>query len=219
MADLDAMVDIALTAMPMDPQWNWRFPYQSEYPEDTRLFTRWKYEEFLQDEGNWMVILAECEFANQPIAMAIWEVSALGYPKLHNYTNQDKLQPRCPRRDGHPARIQAWNDTMAKAKKSLFDDYHRGRHFQLQILATLPKFQGRGAGSLLCRWGIKVAESKGMPISVFASPMGRKLYSKLGFGKVRDVVVQVDADDLRVVLTAMSYEPTFERAAWDYDKR
>jgi hypothetical protein len=84
LADLDAMVDIALTAMPMDPQWNWRFPYQSEYPEDTRLFTRWKYEEFLQDEGNWMVMLAECEFANQPIAMAIWEVSALGYPKLHN---------------------------------------------------------------------------------------------------------------------------------------
>ena len=82
--DVDVMVNIALEAMPMDPQWNWRFPYWREFPEDIRFFTRRKYEEFLHDQGSWMIMLAECDDVERPIAMAIWEVSALGHPEVHN---------------------------------------------------------------------------------------------------------------------------------------
>ena len=103
---------------------------------------------------------------------------------------------------------------MAKARKSLFDDYYGNRHFQLQVLATSPKFQRIGAGSMLCKWGIELAERTGMSISVFASPMGRKVYAKLGFCRVRDVIVQAETEDQRIVLTAMAYEPVLEQTAW-----
>jgi hypothetical protein len=81
--DLDAMVDIALVAMPQDPQWNWRFPYRLQFPEDTRDFTRVKYEEFLRNaDGQWLVMLAEREELNgkaapEAVAMAIWNMKNL----------------------------------------------------------------------------------------------------------------------------------------------
>jgi hypothetical protein len=81
--DLDALVDIAVNTMPADPQWDWRFPYRFEYPEDTRLFTRIKYEEFLQNnDGEWLVMLAEyrgveSRGAPQVVALAIWHMKNL----------------------------------------------------------------------------------------------------------------------------------------------
>jgi hypothetical protein len=81
--DLDVMVDIALAAMPQDPQWDWRFPHRLQFPDDTRRFTRIKYEEFLTNtDGEWLVILAEHRRMDgvtppKPIAMAIWNVKNL----------------------------------------------------------------------------------------------------------------------------------------------
>jgi hypothetical protein len=81
--DLDDLVDIALTAMPQDPQWNWRFPYRLQFPEDNRGFTRIRYEEFLRNaDGQWLVMLAEAREFNgeavpNAIAMAIWNVKNL----------------------------------------------------------------------------------------------------------------------------------------------
>jgi hypothetical protein len=78
--DLEVMLDIGLEAMPMDPQWNWRFPHSSQYPEDTRYFTRQKYREFLEDKtGRWQVMLAEISSDNDvppvSIAMAVWDIA------------------------------------------------------------------------------------------------------------------------------------------------
>jgi hypothetical protein len=81
-ADLDVMVDIALAAMPQDPQWDWRFPHRLQFPDDTREFTRMKYEGFLTNTGEWLVILAEYRIMDEvpppkAIAMAIWNVKNL----------------------------------------------------------------------------------------------------------------------------------------------
>lgn len=80
--DLDVIVDIIMAAMPMDPQWNWRFPRWREYPEDTRYFTMLKYDDFLQDVKNWQVMVAEAEDATRRtkatvIAVAVWEIGNL----------------------------------------------------------------------------------------------------------------------------------------------
>src|ERR1700742_4884967 len=40
--DLDAVTEIALIAMPMDPQWAWRFPKRQMFPEDHLWQTRQK---------------------------------------------------------------------------------------------------------------------------------------------------------------------------------
>lgn len=96
---------------------------------------------------------------------------------------------------------------MAKAKKSIFDDFYGQRHFHLQVLATHPEWQRRGAGTSLCNWGIQLAEMTGMAISLFASPMGRKLYRHLGFQDVVEVEVSVEGEHESVTALAMIYEP------------
>src|ERR1700712_5025177 len=78
LADLDAMLDIGLAAMPLDPQWNWRFPHRFEFPDDHRKFTRNVYRSFLENKsGNWAVMLAEVaeEDSIMPAAFAVWNLS------------------------------------------------------------------------------------------------------------------------------------------------
>lgn len=51
----------------------------------------------------------------------------------------------------------------------------------LQNLTTDPKHQGRGAGTMLTRWGCEVAEKNGVPTFVQSSPAGFQTYKKCGF--------------------------------------
>jgi hypothetical protein len=80
------MTNIGVTAMPMDPQWDWRFPLRREFPLETYHFTRLKYLEFLQNKsGSWRVMIAEYQpdihQKPVPIAFAIWDVTNV--KKLH----------------------------------------------------------------------------------------------------------------------------------------
>ncbi|KAF2492839.1 hypothetical protein BU16DRAFT_529110 [Lophium mytilinum] len=77
-ADLEAMLEIGLAALPMDPQWDYRFPHRRAYPGDTQKYTRMRYREFLEDQHErWVVMLAEQRVAHdslKPVAFAVWEV-------------------------------------------------------------------------------------------------------------------------------------------------
>ncbi len=226
LVDLDSMVEIGLAAMPLDPQWHYRFPYRHEYPEETRKFTRLRYKTFLENENSqWQVMLAEAldvERLNRskPVAFAIWET--LNSVQGGNREAQSEVPNQAAalwpkgnvrehaygsRRDGDAKRIHAWSETMSKSKKSLFDHRYGSKHFHLQILATHPSYQRRGAGASLCSWGIKLAERRAMTITVFASPMGELLYEHLGFRSVALVTVKADDDDESVTLAAMVYRP------------
>lgn len=54
-------------------------------------------------------------------------------------------------------------------------------HWYLEILATDPKHQGRGAGSMLMRIGTQNADQDGKEAYLEASPEGVSLYKKFGF--------------------------------------
>jgi hypothetical protein len=83
LADLDAMVNIGLNAMPMDPQWNWRFEHRHHFPDDYERCTSDIYRGFLENRlGNWCVLLAEKPVGGihgvlQPVAFAVWNVGNL----------------------------------------------------------------------------------------------------------------------------------------------
>jgi hypothetical protein len=68
-----------------------------------------------------------------------------------------------------------------------------------------PEFRLRGGGTMLVIWGITVAEGKGWPVTLCASPMGRFLYQYLGFEKIASEVVQVEGDEKTLTSTAMVY--------------
>jgi hypothetical protein len=47
--DLDALTWIGLAAFPFEPQWLYRYPYATEFPEDHTKFTRLRYGEWLRE--------------------------------------------------------------------------------------------------------------------------------------------------------------------------
>jgi hypothetical protein len=80
LTDLEIILEIGLAAMPLDPQWNWRFQHRSIFPDDHRKFTREIYRNFLENRsGNWVVLLAEMlnheSGFYHPVAFAVWNLS------------------------------------------------------------------------------------------------------------------------------------------------
>lgn len=77
--DLDDLADIACAAMPMDPQWDYRFPRRKEFPEDNWNHTRLAYKNLLETPGNIINVVTvqsekDGEMVHRSIAMAVWEL-------------------------------------------------------------------------------------------------------------------------------------------------
>jgi GNAT superfamily N-acetyltransferase len=102
--------------------------------------------------------------------------------------------------------MQAFMQTMNDGKRRYFDKIHGTNRIQLQVLATHPDYQRRGFGTRLCNWGIDLAKSKDIYIIVFGSPMGRTLYSSLGFRELAQLPVQAKGEVEKIVLTMMAYK-------------
>jgi GNAT superfamily N-acetyltransferase len=53
--------------------------------------------------------------------------------------------------------------------------------FMLNMLATHPDHQGRGAGKMLLSWGLEKADEEGLVTYLNATDVGRQMYEKKGF--------------------------------------
>jgi GNAT superfamily N-acetyltransferase len=103
--------------------------------------------------------------------------------------------------------MEAWSRVTAGAKQRLFNRHYGANYIQLQILGTLPQWQRKGAATALCSWGLQLAAILRFHVTVLASPMGKQLYTKLGFRKLAAVNVCAGQGDSGVTLTAMALEP------------
>ncbi len=56
---------------------------------------------------------------------------------------------------------------------------------------------------MLVRWGMAVAEDKGWPVTLCASPMGRFLHEHLDFEEIASEVVQVEGKEETLTSTVM----------------
>nr|POE47622.1 hypothetical protein CFP56_00953 [Quercus suber] len=92
---------------------------------------------------------------------------------------------------------------MAPISKAFMDEYVYGRpHIYLQILATHPDHQRRGAGGLLVKWGCDEADKRGLLCAMMSSEAAWKLYHKHGFEVKTEVGMDltpfgIDAVDIR----------------------
>ncbi|PYH35144.1 GNAT family N-acetyltransferase [Aspergillus neoniger CBS 115656] len=77
---------------------------------------------------------------------------------------------------------------MNSEKKRVMGGRKEG-YFYLDMLGTLPQFNGRGIGSRLLRWGLDRADEKGVPTFLASTPAGRPLYEKYGFEAVEEYEV------------------------------
>ena len=90
--------------------------------------------------------------------------------------------------------------------KNHFDSVYARNLVELRHLATHPDFQSQGAGTRLLEWGIKLARTEMKPITVFSSPLGTKLYTKVGFKLLDFVTIQVPGEEEKVSLDVMIYD-------------
>jgi hypothetical protein len=84
--DIDEITDVVCTAMPMDPQWDYRMPRRKEFPQDTWNCTRRDYANVLSDEEKekhrMNVIIApsnEDKEVKKIIAVAVWDLTVQHY--------------------------------------------------------------------------------------------------------------------------------------------
>jgi hypothetical protein len=77
--DLDSLVDLGLAAMPMDPQWDYRYPHRLEYPDEHRICTRERWERFFRPDpsgGRWVVLFID--YSNDSVGVSDRLYSQLG---------------------------------------------------------------------------------------------------------------------------------------------
>jgi ribosomal protein S18 acetylase RimI-like enzyme len=71
-----------------------------------------------------------------------------------------------------------WRDELTACSSVYLGDVSAG----IYNVATLPAFRGRGIGSALTRWPMRLAKERGIRVSVLHStPLGKPAYEKLGF--------------------------------------
>ncbi|KAH6971212.1 hypothetical protein BKA56DRAFT_596028 [Ilyonectria sp. MPI-CAGE-AT-0026] len=250
--DLDVLVSLGLAAMPMDPQWDYRYPHRAEYPQEHRECTAQRWERFFHPDpsgGEWAVYLVDYlpqdrdadsdnnnnnnnnspeteteretekemdtgrELEPVTISFSVWH-----FPHhLHNVLGREQRNEKfiltetlaCKNRhDWDPRHMQAWREAIRAAARDKFDARYGQQQAHLQILGTHPQYQRMGAASSLLRWGIREAGHHGLPVTLFASSMGRPLYRSFGFEERGAVKVHVEGEEESVVVEAMALELT-----------
>jgi hypothetical protein len=81
-SDVDAVVDVVIQAMPYDPQWDYRFPYRKDFPDDHRKYTRMLYEQFADPSNDdWRILVIEVQQGDEEpsIGRRIAELVRNGY--------------------------------------------------------------------------------------------------------------------------------------------
>jgi predicted N-acetyltransferase YhbS len=74
-------------------------------------------------------------------------------------------------------------------------------------LATRPDYERGGVGTALCCWGIqKAISSKLEAVTLFASPLAKPLYMRLGFIEVGIVHIQVKGEEEFLEMPGMTLE-------------
>jgi len=81
LADLDSVVEVVRSSMPLDPGWNYCYEHALEFPEDSVKFTKLLFQHFI-DPGfdDWHVMVADAPSLHDPnvtriVAFAVWDVS------------------------------------------------------------------------------------------------------------------------------------------------
>jgi GNAT superfamily N-acetyltransferase len=70
------------------------------------------------------------------------------------------------------------------------------KHWYLELVATRPEYQGKGAAGKLLRWGMARADEEGTETYLEASPDGKPIYEHLGFTEVDRLVVELKEEVL-----------------------
>lgn len=95
-SDVEAVTNVIINTMPLDPQWDYRFPYRHQYPEDHYKYTKMLFEYFLDPAfDDWLVMVVEdCLQPGGPtqvVSFSVWNVSYINKRRYGaGYQPQDR---------------------------------------------------------------------------------------------------------------------------------
>lgn len=112
------------------------------------------------------------------------------------------------RRDGDATRMRAYREALTIFRQEVFGGQFGGRQMSLRLMCTHPDYWRRGAAHLIVKWGVENATEAGVAISLFASPMGRKVYAACGFRELGIVSVHVPREEESLRLSGMAWDKT-----------
>ena len=95
-SDIDAVTGVIIETMPQDPQWNYRFPWRDQYPEDHYKYTRMLIKCFLEPAyPDWEVMVIEHneQGGKQIVSFAVWNISYINKKKNLDYKARDRKYP------------------------------------------------------------------------------------------------------------------------------
>ncbi|KAI8409325.1 hypothetical protein FOFC_09161, partial [Fusarium oxysporum] len=140
-------------------------------------------------------VLDNGEVVHQPVSYGVWDLKVTSdfIPGDHG------INERC---DANKKHMEAYAKALPAGLKKYFKRFG-SEQIPLWEVVTHPDFRRRGAASMICEWGQKEADKDGKSLSLLATPMGKGLYSKLGYHVLGSVVVQVVGEEERVVVDAM----------------
>jgi ribosomal protein S18 acetylase RimI-like enzyme len=202
--DRDTWIDIARSGYEIDPQFQWRRPYRNLYPEDTAKAMIRMFDEAMtlpktislvaeiQDQtGDWIIV-----------GLSVWE-----WKDSEDSSMSGIDRPEDQKRDMDPVRQKKFVDAVIAAETKYFGPLGDIRLEAVDIVVH-PKYHRRGIGKALMNWGMDLATEKKVPITLTASPMGKLLYSYMGFKELGVVDCEVAGDDGKKAWTyAMIWMP------------
>lgn len=203
-ADLDALTDIMIAAMPTDPAWDYRFPYRDDYPEHHRRCIKKLFEEAFEAQAT---VLNVVEIEDYPVAYAVWYQSppASKFSRIKHFQASNTIeQAGQERKDANPEHEKAWNEAIDCLKQYVNTNYKKRHH--LRLLATAPDYQGQGIGTSLCKHVMEQAKKEPVALTLFTSSEAHLLYARLGFKYIFSTVAQVKGEDQQIPMMAMAYE-------------
>lgn len=76
MNDIEDITDVAQQGFPDDPEFNYRFPFRHDYPEDNRTWVRKEYKEYLEQPKKYdVVIITADDNGDKAVALSVWDIS------------------------------------------------------------------------------------------------------------------------------------------------
>jgi GNAT superfamily N-acetyltransferase len=116
--------------------------------------------------------------SSKPIAFAKWNSPS---------TPMSTDLPTWPHGSDVPLANHFFGELVTRHKKIM-----TGRpHWYLELVATRPGWQGKGAAGMLMRWGLERADREGTESYLEASPDGKPIYEHFGFEEVERLVVDL----------------------------
>ncbi|KAJ4290223.1 hypothetical protein N0V90_010438 [Kalmusia sp. IMI 367209] len=202
-ADHPQVAEITFQAFQKDEFFDWLSPGRHKYPEDLRRSQRVRLRYRLVDVGQYgFVVVTEegdPDWSGKEEIMGFAFLLRIGQDGKTVGWQADSLFNKIERQ---LIRWEQWYDATfmdraadPKHMKELLDlapwTFFKpiNPRWHLGLIGVSPKFQRRGVGSMLVQQGQKFAAQEGVPMTLEASVVGRRLYLKNGFKKVHEMAI------------------------------